>query len=77
MEEVYLSIINFIRASVESQRGGGGVFYDRFDDEYGKLPAAALAERESQRQSIQRLDNLALGRVRKIFTNGRETSRRR
>jgi len=52
------------------------VFYDRFDDEYGKLPAYALAEREWQRQSIQRLDNLAFSRVRKIFTNGRETARR-
>ncbi len=52
------------------------VFYDRFDDEYGKLPAQALAQLQSQRQAIQRLDNLALRSVRKIFTNGQETARR-
>jgi glycosyltransferase involved in cell wall biosynthesis len=52
------------------------VFYDRFDDEYGKLPAQALVQLQSQRQTIQRLDNLALRRVRKIFTNGQETARR-
>jgi len=52
------------------------VFYDRFDDEYGKLPAQALLQLQSQRQAIQRLDNLAFRRVRKIFTNGRETARR-
>lgn len=52
------------------------VFYDRFDDEYGKLPAQALVQLQSQRQSIQRLDNAALRRVRKIFTNGQETVRR-
>ncbi len=52
------------------------VFYDRFDDEYGKLPPPALAERRSQRQAIQRLDNLGLRGVRKIFTNGQETARR-
>jgi len=52
------------------------VFYDRFDDEYGKLPAAALAELRRQRDAIWRLDNLAFLRLRKIFTNGRETARR-
>ena len=52
------------------------VFYDRFDDEYGKLPEQALAQLQSQRQAIQRLDNLALRHVRKIFTNGQETARR-
>ncbi|MGA8875634.1 MAG: glycosyltransferase family 4 protein [Candidatus Korobacteraceae bacterium] len=52
------------------------VFYDRFDDEYGKLPTQALVQLQSQRQTIQRLDNLALRRVRKIFTNGQETARR-
>jgi glycosyltransferase involved in cell wall biosynthesis len=52
------------------------VFYDRFDDEYGKLPGPALAERQSQRQTIQRLDGLGFNRVRKIFTNGQETARR-
>ncbi len=36
------------------------VFYDRFDDEYGKLPGPALAERQRQRQTIQRLDGLGL-----------------
>jgi len=52
------------------------VFYDRFDDEYGKLPGPALAERQRQRQTIQRLDGLGLSRLRKIFTNGQETARR-
>jgi glycosyltransferase involved in cell wall biosynthesis len=52
------------------------VFYDRFDDEYGKLPAPALAARQRERQTIQRLDGLGLNRVRKIFTNGQETARR-
>ncbi len=35
------------------------VFYDRFDDEYGSLPAIALAEKRRQRDVITRLDNLA------------------
>jgi glycosyltransferase involved in cell wall biosynthesis len=52
------------------------VFYDRFDDEYGKLSPAVLAERQRQRQTIQHLDTLALRRPRKIFTNGQETGRR-
>jgi glycosyltransferase involved in cell wall biosynthesis len=52
------------------------VFYDRFDDEYGKLPGSALAERQHQRQTIQRLDGQGFNRVRKIFTNGQETARR-
>ncbi len=52
------------------------VFYDRFDDEYGKLPAQALVQLQSQRQTTQRMDNLALRRVGKIFTNGQETARR-
>ena len=52
------------------------VFYDRFEDEYGKLPASALVELQSQRQTIQRLDNLAFRRLSRVFTNGRETARR-
>jgi len=52
------------------------VFYDRFEDEYGSLPAAAQVERRRQRGVIHRLDNLAFPRLRKIFTNGRETARR-
>ncbi len=52
------------------------VFYDRFDDEYGSLPAAALAEHKAQREIVQKLDKLAFSRVRKIFTNGQETARR-
>jgi len=52
------------------------VFYDRFEDEYGALPAPVLAERQSQRETIQRLDNLAFRGIRKIFSNGRETARR-
>jgi glycosyltransferase involved in cell wall biosynthesis len=52
------------------------VFYDRFDDEYGSLPAPALAERSAQREVIHQLDKLAFSRVRKIFTNGQETARR-
>ena len=52
------------------------VFYDRFDDEYGNLPAHALAEKRQQRETIHQLDNLAFQRIRKIFTNGSETARR-
>ncbi len=52
------------------------VFYDRFDDEYGALPASALAERQGQREMVQRLDSLAFRYLRKIFTNGQETARR-
>ena len=52
------------------------VFYDRFDDEYGSLPAAALAEKRQQRDVVHRLDNLGLRQVRRVFTNGGETARR-
>jgi glycosyltransferase involved in cell wall biosynthesis len=52
------------------------VFYDRFDDEYGHLPAHALAEKRQQRETIHQLDNLAFQRIRKIFTNGSETAQR-
>jgi glycosyltransferase involved in cell wall biosynthesis/GT2 family glycosyltransferase len=52
------------------------VFYDRFEDEYGSLPAIALAEKRRQRDVITRLDNLAFRQVRRIFTNGNETARR-
>ncbi len=52
------------------------VFYDRFDDEYGKLPGYAQAERRSQRETIHQLDTAAFAQIRKIFTNGHETARR-
>lgn len=52
------------------------VFYDRFDDEYGKLPAQVLVQRQAQRQNIQRLDNVTLRHVRRIFTIGQEITRR-
>ena len=52
------------------------VFYDRFEDEYGKLPASALVELQSRRQAIQRLDNLAFRRISRIFAIGREPARR-
>ncbi len=52
------------------------VFYDRFDDEYGKLPEYVLKEKRSQRELIHQLDNLAFRNLRKIFTNGHETARR-
>ncbi|HKD84625.1 MAG TPA: glycosyltransferase [Terriglobales bacterium] len=52
------------------------VFYDRFGDEYGTLSPWALAEQHSRREMIQRLDDFAFARVRKIFTNGCETARR-
>jgi len=52
------------------------VFYDRFEDEYGKLPASALVELQAQRQTIQRLDNLAFRRISRIFAIGREPARR-
>jgi len=52
------------------------VFYDRFDDEYSKLPKIALAERRSQRETIHQLDSLAFQKVRKIFSIGREPARR-
>ena len=52
------------------------VFYDRFSDEYGGLPADALAVKRQQRDVIHRLDNLAFQQVRHIFTNGSETARR-
>lgn len=52
------------------------VFYDRFDDEYCSLPARVLAEKQRQRETIQRLDSLALARVGRIITNGNETARR-
>lgn len=52
------------------------VFYDRFDDEYGKLPERELAEKRQQRQIIHEMDNAGFSRVRKVFTNGHETARR-
>ena len=52
------------------------VFYDRFDDEYGGMPAQALAELRRQREVVHRLDTLGLRGVRRIFTNGYETARR-
>ncbi len=52
------------------------VFYDRFDDEYGGLPAQTLAELRQQREVVHRLDTLGLRQVRHIFTNGHETARR-
>lgn len=52
------------------------VFYDRFDDEYGHLPAHALAEKRQQRETIHQLDNLAFQGVRKILTIGHEVARR-
>src|SRR5664279_5484843 len=52
------------------------VFYDRFDDECGKLDKAQLAEKRGQRETIQQLDNLAFQAVRRIFTNGYETAGR-
>jgi glycosyltransferase involved in cell wall biosynthesis len=52
------------------------VFYDRFDDEYGSLPAQALAERRAHREAIHKLDSLAFQRVRKLFSIGQEVSRR-
>jgi glycosyltransferase involved in cell wall biosynthesis len=52
------------------------VFYDRFDDEYGKLGKAQLAEKYEQRKMIAELDNLAFQGVRKIFSIGHEPSRR-
>ncbi|MGC2110434.1 MAG: glycosyltransferase [Candidatus Korobacteraceae bacterium] len=52
------------------------VFYDRFDDEYGDLPEAALIEKRRQREAIHVLDGMAFRGIRKIFTNGHETARR-
>ena len=52
------------------------VFYDRFDDEYGRLPAKALSRVRQHREVIHRLDTLGLREVRHIFTNGHETARR-
>jgi glycosyltransferase involved in cell wall biosynthesis len=52
------------------------VFYDRFDDEYGRLPERELAEKRKQREVIREMDDAAFRRVRKIFTNGHETARR-
>jgi glycosyltransferase involved in cell wall biosynthesis len=52
------------------------VFYDRFEDEYGNLPEAALARKREQRDTIRRLDNLAFQRVRKIFSISYETASR-
>lgn len=52
------------------------VFYDRFDDEYGNLDRAQLAQKSEQRKLVQQLDNLAFQGIRKIFTNGHETARR-
>ena len=52
------------------------VFYDRFDDEYGGMPAQVLAELRRQREVVHRLDTLGLRGVRHIFTNGYETARR-
>jgi glycosyltransferase involved in cell wall biosynthesis len=52
------------------------VFYDRFEDEYGKLAKQQRIQRTEQRNIIQSLDTLAFQRVRKIFTNGFETARR-
>lgn len=48
------------------------VFYDRFDDEFGMLPESALAQRQSDRAVIHRLDTLSFQRVRKIFSIGHE-----
>ncbi len=52
------------------------VFYDRFDDEYGKLPADALKEKHWQQEAIHRLDALAFARVHQLFSIGQEVSRR-
>lgn len=52
------------------------VFYDRFDDEYGRLAERELAEKQQQREIIRQLDDAAFRQVRKIFTNGYETARR-
>lgn len=52
------------------------VFYDRFDDEYGTLPAQPLVEQRAHREAIHRLDSLAFSRVRKLFSIGQEVSRR-
>jgi glycosyltransferase involved in cell wall biosynthesis len=52
------------------------VFYDRFEDEYGKLDKQQRIQRTEQRDMIQKLDTLAFQRVRKIFANGFETARR-
>jgi glycosyltransferase involved in cell wall biosynthesis/GT2 family glycosyltransferase len=52
------------------------VFYDRFDDEYGGLPAQTQAELRQHREIIHRLDTLSFRKVRHIFTNGYETARR-
>lgn len=52
------------------------VFYDRFDDEYGKLDKVQLAEKRGQQEMIQLLDNLAFQGVRKILTIGHEVARR-
>ena len=52
------------------------VFYDRFEDEYGRLPEIELAGKRQQRETIRELDDQAFRRLRKIFTNGYETARR-
>jgi glycosyltransferase involved in cell wall biosynthesis len=52
------------------------VFYDRFDDEYGKLPARERSEKRKQQQIIRELDDAGFSQLRKIFTNGYETARR-
>jgi glycosyltransferase involved in cell wall biosynthesis len=52
------------------------VFYDRFEDEYGKLGKVQLAEKYEQRATIAELDNLAFKGVHKILSIGHETSRR-
>ncbi len=52
------------------------VFYDRFDDEYDKLPAQALWELRAHREAIHKLDSLAFPRARKLFSIGQEVSRR-
>ncbi len=52
------------------------VFYDRFDDEYGKLPAQVLQDKRQQQEVVRRLDTLAFARVRKLLSIGQEVSRR-
>ena len=52
------------------------VFYDRFDDEYTKLPKNILDEKRSQQATIHQLDNQAFQSVRSIFAIGEEPARR-
>jgi glycosyltransferase involved in cell wall biosynthesis len=52
------------------------VFYDRFEDEYGRLPRKLLAENEERRELIRQLDDQAFSHIGKIFAIGHETARR-